>query len=38
MGTDVPIFVADGEAPARRVKVSPFYLVRSLRSQCYQIR
>jgi hypothetical protein len=27
MGTDVPIFVADGEAPARRVKLSPYYLV-----------
>jgi len=27
MGTDVPVFVADGEAPARRVKQSPFYLV-----------
>lgn len=26
MGTDVPIFVADGEAPARRVKISPFYM------------
>jgi sulfatase modifying factor 1 len=26
MGTDVPIFVADGEAPARRVSMSPFYL------------
>ncbi len=30
MGTDVPVFVADGEAPARRVKVSPFYLVSKL--------
>lgn len=27
MGTDVPIFVADGEAPARRVKLSSYYLV-----------
>lgn len=26
MGTDVPVFVADGEAPARRVSISPFYL------------
>ena len=26
MGTDVPIFVSDGEAPARRVQVSNFYM------------
>ena len=26
MGTDLPIFVADGEAPARRVDVSSFYM------------
>ena len=26
MGSDVPIFVSDGEAPARRVKVSDFYM------------
>ena len=26
MGTDLPIFVADGEAPARRVKISPFLM------------
>ena len=26
MGTDLPIFVADGEAPARRVRVDPFYM------------
>ncbi len=25
-GTDVPIFVADGEAPARRVQISGFYM------------
>jgi formylglycine-generating enzyme required for sulfatase activity len=27
MGSDLPVFVADGEAPARRVKISPFYMV-----------
>ena len=26
MGTDTPIFVADGEAPARRVQVNDFYM------------
>ncbi|TRY67137.1 hypothetical protein TCAL_11441 [Tigriopus californicus] len=26
MGTDVPIFVADGEAPARRVELPDFYM------------
>ena len=26
MGTDMPIFVADGEAPARRVQISSFYM------------
>lgn len=26
MGTNKPIFIADGEGPARRVKVSPYYL------------
>lgn len=26
MGTDVPTFVADGEAPARRVQLSSFYM------------
>ena len=26
MGTDLPIFVADGEAPARRVQISSFYM------------
>jgi sulfatase modifying factor 1 len=26
MGTDVPIFVADGEAPARRADISSFYM------------
>lgn len=26
MGTDKPIFAADGEAPARQVKVDPFYM------------
>ena len=26
MGTDLPIFVADGEAPARRVDISSFYM------------
>jgi sulfatase modifying factor 1 len=26
MGTDLPIFVGDGEAPARRINLSPFYL------------
>ena len=28
MGTDVPIFVADGEAPARRVAITGFYMDR----------
>ena len=26
MGSDVPILVQDGEAPARRAKMSPFFL------------
>lgn len=26
MGTDVPIFVSDGEAPARRVQLSDYYM------------
>ena len=26
MGTDLPIFTNDGEAPARRVQLSPFYM------------
>ena len=26
MGTDLPIFTNDGEAPARRVSMSPFYM------------
>ena len=26
MGTDLPVFVADGEAPARRVQVDDFFM------------
>ena len=26
MGTDVPVFLADGEAPARRVQIPDFYM------------
>ena len=26
MGTDLPIFTNDGEAPARRVAISSFYM------------
>ena len=36
MGTDVPVFVGDGEAPARRVRLSSYYLVRDLAWAMYR--